>query len=48
MEAEVIEDKLVISVGCFGEPNFPPPVSIFWSRRRHDWYQPDGDIVLTE
>ncbi|EYR80217.1 MULTISPECIES: GFA family protein [unclassified Shinella] len=48
MEAEVIEDKRVISIGCFGEPDFPRPASIFWSRRRHDWYQLDEDIVAID
>ncbi|OCP03070.1 MULTISPECIES: GFA family protein [unclassified Ensifer] len=48
MEAEVIEDKIVVSVGCFGEPDFRAPASIFWSRRRHDWYQPDEEINLID
>lgn len=48
MEAEVIEDKLVVSIGCFGEPDFAPPASIFWSRRRHDWYQPVEGISLID
>ncbi|HEV7309231.1 GFA family protein [Ensifer sp.] len=48
MEAEVINDKLVVSVGCFGEPDFRAPASIYWSRRRHAWYEPDGEIDLIE
>ncbi|MFB8344806.1 GFA family protein [Brucella cytisi] len=48
MEAEAIGDKLVVSVGCFGEPDFAPPASMFWSRRRHGWYEPDGEIALPE
>ncbi|HEV7317862.1 MAG TPA: GFA family protein [Ensifer sp.] len=48
MDAEVIEDKIVVSVGCFGEPDFRAPASVYWSRRRHDWYQPDADITLIE
>ncbi|WP_105419032.1 GFA family protein [Neorhizobium sp. T25_27] len=48
MEAEVLENGIVVSVGCFGEPDFAPPAAIFWSRRRHGWYEPDAEIRLVE
>lgn len=48
MEAEVLEERIVVSVGCFGEPDFAPPATIFWSRRRHGWYEPDAEIRLVE
>lgn len=48
MEAEVLGDEIVVSVGCFGEPDFASPATIFWSQRRHGWYEPDGGIRLVE
>ena len=38
MEAEVIPEQLVVSVGCFGEPKFAAPATLFWAKRKHDWY----------
>lgn len=38
MTGEGIPDKVVISVGCFADPGFAPPVKIFWEERRHRWY----------
>ncbi|WP_117190558.1 GFA family protein [Rhizobium terrae] len=48
MEAEVLGAQIVVSVGCFGEPDFAPPAAIFWSRRRHGWYEPDAEIRLLD
>ncbi|RCS22906.1 aldehyde-activating protein [Phyllobacterium salinisoli] len=38
MEGEALPDAVVVSVGCFADPAFPPPAALFWASRRHDWY----------
>ncbi|MGE6784262.1 GFA family protein [Ensifer adhaerens] len=38
MEAEALSDAVVVSVGCFADPEFPPPTAVFWASRRHTWY----------
>lgn len=44
MEAEVMPGALVVSVGCFSDPDFAPPAALFWARRKHGWYELDGAI----
>jgi hypothetical protein len=39
MEGEVIPNDIVVSVGCFIDSDFAPPAALFWSGRRHGWYQ---------
>jgi hypothetical protein len=48
MEAEVLDEQIVVSIGCFAEPDFAPPAAIFWSRRRHGWYEPKPEIQIVE
>lgn len=48
MEAEVLDEQIVVSIGCFAEPDFAPPAAIFWLRRRHGWYEPNPEIQLVE
>lgn len=38
MEAEALTDAVMISAGCFADPDFPPPAAVFWASRRHNWY----------
>jgi len=26
-----------VAVGCFADPSFEKPATLFWSSRRHDW-----------
>lgn len=36
-----------VSVGCFAEPDFAPPETLYWSSRRHHWLRfPDGVKVF--
>ena len=36
-KAEALEDKTGIAVGCFNDPNFPPPHVTVWTSSRHAW-----------
>ena len=45
MEAEVMPGALVVSVGCFGDPDFAPPAALFWARRKHGWYELDEAVA---
>ncbi|WP_119271682.1 GFA family protein [Taklimakanibacter deserti] len=38
MTGEAIPEEIVVSVGCFADPAFAPPVKLFWENRRHGWY----------
>lgn len=38
MTGEAIPQEIVVSVGCFADPEFAPPVKIFREERRHGWY----------
>lgn len=38
MTGEAIPQEIVVSVGCFADPDFAPPVKLFWENRRHHWY----------
>jgi hypothetical protein len=37
MTGEAIPGEIVVSVGCFADPDFAPPVKIFWENRRHPY-----------
>lgn len=41
---EGLPGVLGISVGCFADPEFPPPQAIFWWRRHHSWFAPQPGI----
>jgi hypothetical protein len=37
MRAEGLKDALSVSVGCLEDPDFPAPVLLHWSNRKHHW-----------
>jgi hypothetical protein len=40
---EAFPDTVGISVGCFADPGFARPDTVFWASRRHHWLTlPDG------
>ena len=36
-ESQASPDLLSVAVGCFADPDFPPPVRTIWTETRHDW-----------
>ncbi|MGO4835441.1 GFA family protein [Rhizobiaceae sp. 2RAB30] len=46
MEAEALSGSVVISVGCFADPTFLRPATLYWASRRHAWYEPPPGIAL--
>jgi hypothetical protein len=40
---EAFQDFTGVAVGCFADPSFEKPATLFWSGRRHDWLPaPEG------
>lgn len=39
MAAEALPNHLVVSVGCFSDPSFAPPTTLYGQARRHGWYE---------
>jgi hypothetical protein len=39
MQAEASPDAVVVSVGCFADPEFAAPVRVYRATRRHRWYE---------
>jgi hypothetical protein len=37
-------DLVVVSVGCFADPEFPPPTESGYDHHRHAWLQPPDSI----
>jgi hypothetical protein len=35
-----------LSVGCFGDPGFAPPLQLYWASRRHRWLTFHNDLTL--
>ncbi len=46
MEGEALQDSVVISAGCFADPTFIPPATLYWASRRHVWYEPPPGMEL--
>lgn len=44
MEAEAIPGEIVLSVGCFDQPDFGPPSALFWSKRKQEWLRFDETV----
>lgn len=37
------DDMILVSVGCFGDPDFAAPQRVYWASRHHRWVTfPDG------
>jgi hypothetical protein len=37
-----------ISVGCFADPDFAPPLRLYWASRRHRWLTFHADLTLLD
>ena len=37
-----------ISVGCFADPDFAPPLRLYWGSRRHRWLTFQSDLTLVD
>ena len=44
MKLEGLPGVLGVSVGCFADPDFPPPQGLYWWRRHHRWFAPPPGI----
>lgn len=42
MTAQALPGALSISVGCFADPDFAPPIAAHWPDRRHAWLKLGG------
>lgn len=40
MTGEGLPGAVSVSVGCFAEPDFAPPATLFRARRKHHWFEP--------
>lgn len=48
-EAESLAGFFGVAVGCFTDPNFPPPQRSVFTKRKHAWMAvPDGAEVFEE
>jgi hypothetical protein len=46
-EAEGLPGMLGVAVGCFADPDFVPPATLYWASQRHHWLEfPDASKVL--
>jgi hypothetical protein len=46
---EAFADAIGVPVGCFGDPAFGKPATLYWSTRRHHWLAPpDFEIIETQ
>ncbi len=45
---EGLPGVLGISVGCFAEPSFPAPQTIFWWKRHHRWLTVPSGVATHE
>jgi hypothetical protein len=46
--SEGMPDMTGISVGCFADPDFAPPLRLYWASRRHRWLAFDNDLTLLD
>jgi len=45
---EAWPEAIAISVGCFADPNFAEPETLYWASRRHRWLAfPDGTETMS-
>ena len=45
---EAWPDVIGISVGCFADPKFTEPGTLYWASRRHRWLKLPGSVRLVE
>ena len=43
-------DAVCVPVGCFADPEVPPPQALCWSTHKHRWLEvpPDVRVLLTQ
>lgn len=44
VDADSMEGLRGVFIGCFGDPNFPPPQVATYDRTRHPWLTPPPDL----
>jgi hypothetical protein len=45
---EALPGLVCVSVGCFGDPDFPGPGKLYWSSRRHRWLDVPSGVEAVE
>jgi hypothetical protein len=45
---EGLPDLTGIAVGCFADPDFTPPLRLYWASRRHRWLAFHNDLTLLD
>ena len=45
-EADGIPGFISVAVGCFADPNFPPPFVSVYEERQHPWALAAGQLML--
>ena len=45
---EAWPDVIGILAGCFADPEFPKPETLYWPHRRHTWLEFPKDVKLAE
>lgn len=48
MTGEGLSNAIVVSVGCFNDPQFERPAALHRTARRHGWYEVEEGIRLIE
>jgi hypothetical protein len=46
--SEGMPELIGISVGCFADPDFAPPLRLYWASRRHRWLTFHNDLTLLD
>jgi len=46
--SEGMPDMTGIAVGCFADPDFAPPLRLYWASRRHRWLTFHNDLTLLD
>jgi hypothetical protein len=45
---EALPGLVGIAVGCFADPAFDKPATVYWSTRRHHWLAPPAGLNVVE
>lgn len=46
--AEGLPEMTGVAVGCFADPDFAPPVTMYWASHRHRWFGLAADLDVQE
>lgn len=45
---EALPGFVGVAVGCFGDPDFEMPATLYWTTRRHQWLSPPAGVGTFE